>query len=764
MVFARDRRTVWWGATLGALGVGLCAVPLFDLVGYELSFALALAASLAGLDLGAAEVARARREHREGVFRIWLAATARLWLLLLLPLAISFLNQLRVRNCDLGGGLAWYAILPGLSAPVACAVGVTSALATTRHARALAYGLFVGSLVWALKRFLGAPPVNAFDPFGGYFPGTLYDEEVAIPRALWWARGYHLSAMLAALSLAALFVDERTLTLRVRAARGRVALSLLALSAVVGAATLGALGGRLGFARSAGDIARALGGERRTTHFVLHYSPSGPFAKEIDLYATDHELRWLQLHDLFQVDPGGPIHAFLFDSPAQKQSLMGAAHTSIAKPWRRELYLQYEAWPHSVLMHELAHVFAGAFGDPLFHISRSGWSVNVGLIEGVAVAAAWHGSLLTPHQQAHVMRAAKIAPPLGEVLGLGFLRFNNSAAYAEAGSFCRWLLTTRGAAPLERVYREGGSDASFRAAYGVPRSELIVDWGRFVDGIEVPDRARKLAEERFSQPSVFHKVCAHELALRREQAAHASAAGDHAHALALLQEVCKDDPDDPDNLLEIMDTEQAARRDDDALATARQLLSHPKITPQLEAHAHALIGDLALARHDLPSARAAYAAAEALPLDEGTARLVTVKRMAAALDPPPEALVSLLIGTRAARDAAATLADAEELVRAQPDSGLYQYLLGRQLEARGQWERSADALERSRTRGLPDARFVREADRLSGISRFRQGRFDLARADFAKLAEGASEGVRLIAEDWLRRIELDAEAKRLARP
>ena len=35
------------------------------------------------------------------------------------------------------------------------------------------------------------------------------------------------------------------------------------------------------------------------------------------------------LHDLLKVDPGVPIHAFLFDSVQQKQSLMGAAHTSI---------------------------------------------------------------------------------------------------------------------------------------------------------------------------------------------------------------------------------------------------------------------------------------------------------------------------------------------------------------------------------------------------------------------------------------------------
>jgi tetratricopeptide (TPR) repeat protein len=734
-----DRRAWIWGGVLATTAAGLCALPLFDLLGYEFSFALALIVSIAGLDLG---VAGARQAP--GVFASWARVTVRTWLLLLGPLALSLSNALRVRNCNLAGGLLWYALLPGVSAPVACAVGVASAR-ITRHARLAAYGIFVGSLVWALWRFVAAPPVNAFHPFGGYFPGTLYDEEVAVPRALWWARLYHLSAAAAILSVAAYFCRRRWwlwLTL-------------------IPTLALGVLGGRLGFSRSARDIARALGGERRTAHFVLHYSPTGPFAKELDLQAADFELRWVELSRLFQIEPSQPVHAFLFDSAAHKQSLMGAARTSVAKPWRKEIYLQYEPWPHSVVMHELAHVFAGAFGDRLLHVSRRGAALNLGLIEGVAVAASWHGSSsLTPHEQAHVMRQAHIAPPLERVMGLGFLGFNGAAAYAEAGSFCRWLLEARGAAPLERVYREGGSEASFRAAYGVSRAQLFQEWGRFVDALEVPDRAHQLAEERLAQPSVFHKVCAHELALRRDEAAHAGTLGDHAREVQILKNVCADDPDDPDNLAEVMDAERSARLDGDARATAEKLLAHPKATPQLRARALALDGDLALAKHDLPSARAAYAAAEALPLDEGAARLVTVKRLTAQMAAPPEELTRFVLD--GGRDAAAALAATEELARRFPEDGLYQYLLGRQLEARAQWSRAAETLERSRALGLPDARFVREADRLSGRCRYREGRMDLARADFSRLLNGAGESLRLVAEDWLRRIELDGLTTTLA--
>jgi tetratricopeptide (TPR) repeat protein len=439
---------------------------------------------------------------------------------------------------------------------------------------------------------------------------------------------------------------------------------------------------------------------------------------------------------------------------------MGAAHTSIAKPWRREIYLQHEAWPHPVLMHELAHVFAGAFGDSLLHVSRSGMGLNVGLIEGVAVAAAWHGSRLTPHEQAQVMRKAGIAPPLERVLGIGFFRYNGAAAYAEAGSFCRFLLTTRGAAPLEQVYRKGGTEASFLAAYGVPRAQLIAEWGRFVDGLSVPERAQQLAEERLSQPTVFHRVCAHELAARAEQASRASAAGDHARALALYQAIFIDDPDDPDHLFLLMTEARAAQRNAEAGRLAERLLQHPKVSPSLRARAQAMLGDLALLSKDYAGARRAYATAEALPLDEATARLTTVKRITASLASPPEPLVRFVLdeGT----DSALRIALLADLIERQPQNGLYQYLWGRQLEQRGLWTRAAEALERSRDRGLPDIRFVREADQLAAICRFREGRLELSRADWQKFAQGAPEGMRLIEEDWLTRIELFDLTNRLA--
>src|SRR6185503_12972868 len=99
-----SRRTWGWALGFAALGTALCFVPLFDLLGYEASFALALAASLAGAHLGAASVWQARADASPSmlagaearplrvVLSLFGATTLRVWALLLLPLFALSLN------------------------------------------------------------------------------------------------------------------------------------------------------------------------------------------------------------------------------------------------------------------------------------------------------------------------------------------------------------------------------------------------------------------------------------------------------------------------------------------------------------------------------------------------------------------------------------------------------------------------------------------------------------------------------------------------
>jgi hypothetical protein len=82
---------------------------------------------------------------------------------------------------------------------------------------------------------------------------------------------------------------------------------------------------------------------------------------------------------------------FQFPSSPVKKDLVGRGNTLYAKPWKREIFVQNDRLPGLPPAHELAHVFAAGFGDPIFGVSFA-WSFPLprlasGLIEGVAEAA-----------------------------------------------------------------------------------------------------------------------------------------------------------------------------------------------------------------------------------------------------------------------------------------------------------------------------------------------------------------------------------------
>src|SRR5215510_12240828 len=104
----RARRTLVWAAVLALVTIGLLFVPLFDVLGFELAFVVGLVGSFAVADLGAMVV---RRNPELPVAAAWAAAAALGLTLLAVPLLLVTANGLRVRVCDYGQGLYFYALL-----------------------------------------------------------------------------------------------------------------------------------------------------------------------------------------------------------------------------------------------------------------------------------------------------------------------------------------------------------------------------------------------------------------------------------------------------------------------------------------------------------------------------------------------------------------------------------------------------------------------------------------------------------------------------
>ena len=532
---------------------GCAAYRCSTCLGYESSLVLALLASLGGIRQGVHAVERCRRRLRpvdgEAADTAPLAAVLRCYgrallpglALLVAPLAILLLNSVRVRNCNYLGGLGFFVMLPVLSLATAAAVGVAGGLWCERPRRALVAGYLVVavSLLWAGWRFLGSPAIYAYDPFFGFFPGALYDEDLAISTPFYWARALHLIWALGALAVTAVGLDGYELLARPGWRPGRrLAKGLGVLTLGAGVVLLGR-GGELGLYTDVPALESFLSGTLVTPHFVLHYRPGGAVEHDLPLYAREHELRYAQLHELLGVEPtwqpslwarllrleshgrSSPplagtttprVSSYLFDGAEPKRRWMGAANTEVAKPWRREIYLNHESWPHPVLRHELAHIFAGARGDRVLRLAMVGALPQPGLIEGLAVAADFRPTYggLSPHQAVKALREAHLEPPLQAVLSLQFWRLPGQRAYAVAGSFGRFLLDEYGAAKLLQVYHDGGRRTDFERVYAVPFATLRHKWDERVDEQPLETKAREAERERMRRPAVFHKVCAHE--------------------------------------------------------------------------------------------------------------------------------------------------------------------------------------------------------------------------------------------------------------
>jgi len=745
-----QRRTIGWAVVLAALAVGLCRLPLFNVLGYEFSFAVAIVASFAAADLGAAQLCRAPRAPLLAhVFAGWV----RMLVLLGVPLAMVLANGLFVRPCDNRGGLLFYLLLPCLSVLFGTVSGVVAA--TLVGARPwlggmLAWLTVLGSLVLGVVRFYAAPPIFGYDPFAGYFPGALYDEHIRVLPALYWSRLYQ--ALWAA---AALFLAEFRRDRRPGAAAGAALTTLGALLFLYRSADFG-------FHVSASDMAAALGGRRETPHFIIYFPAGAPFSPEMDAIAEDHELRYAHVVRAFGVAPGKQpekkIVSFYFANAADKGRWMGAESSYIAKPWRREIYLSHESFPHGSLRHEIAHVVAGEFGDPLFHVSVAWWvwppaQFNVGLIEGAAVAADWPaGQTLTPHQSVRAMLDLGLLPPLSRTLATSFFDFSSAQSYTTAGSFCYFLIQRHGVERFRELYRSGGTLADFPRLYGKTLDALEREWRAEVETAPLTDRDRAIARERFRHKAIFYRPCPHAVGALRARADAAAQKGDAKRALLLWERVCAEDPE-PSHRLVLAARLERAGRVDEAERVLSALAADEELGTPLRARAALALVDLRMRRGDLDDARRALDAAASLPVDENIARNLDIRRLALSDTPGAAALREYLLAADGGDDDKPDdlLARARRVAEV---TDIGRYLIGRVLWLRGDHAAAAKALaEAAADRpSLPLVR--REIDRLLLPAAYLAG--DLAEVEAAARRLSGDDqppALRLWAQDWLERVQ-----------
>ena len=780
------QRSFWIiSALLSLFSLLLAALPLTGVLGleYSLFFGALSTVLLAHLTLRGVWL-RADLQNSPEQPSLW-GVTMRLWaangLALLPALAIICANALRVKNCNWSEGFAYFALLPGLGSLVALALGMGMALLPSRRwGVAGIYLLPLATIVWLLGKAYFHPPIFAYNPFFGFFPGSLYDEHRPISQTLLLYRALNLAWVVFFLSLFGLFAGRRGLIGRQHYAwreaafspdphhtDGRIAhtgsweSTLATLSWGVVAASSLWIGylqrHHIGFTHTNASIQRALGGRLETSNFILYYDKESLRPADLERIARDHEFRHHQLVRYFGYRPKQKVESYLFETAAQKNRFMGAEQTMIARPWAHQIYLHGTYFPHDVLKHELAHVFSEEFGEgPLRLAVQYGLFPLNALVEGIAVAADWERGSLNPHQWCKAMleKGWKIDP--AAILGpTGFFKQSSALSYRVAGSFSRYLIDTYG---MERYKRAYGR-AEFERVYKKTLAALSSEWKKYLqEKIHLTPADRQIARYAFlTFRSIFARVCPHEVAALRQRIGRATQRRRLGEAIALQERLCRIDTH-PYNQHRTIQLLIDAKRYNDAASRLEAMLQRfdAKQYPLFRSD---LLQSLAMTRYRQGRQEDAKRLLESIPIEDlplAHQRTLWIRRYA--LRHPH--LTATVLNYIDGKAGILPLLGLQRLVLTHPHDATLRYLLARRLyNGKHHHDAQKEMAQAAKATHLPLS-IRAEILRLQGHIAFSLGHYKQAQAFFLSLQELAPQlpsNLLAQAKDWQERARWEAQ-------
>lgn len=776
MHLIRSYPIVWrtW-LTFGLISAVCLQIPLFNILDYEYAFVFTLAFALAAPGI-AYRLAKQQRPR-------WLVY-ATLGGAFCLVLGMGLLASFWVTNCNLPRGVLFFVLLPGIGTLYGASLG--HILGKYRFSVVWVFVLCLFPLFETFWTLYTHPPIFAFDHLWGFFPGSIYDETIAIDDRLWKFRS--ITGLRATL-LFFLAYGSKFLT-RARSQSPWLHYpALIAIAALLWAIDLSA-GGRMGYATRRSHVLQALPTTVVGDGFVLHFPPkTRPKAQQS--LARAHAFWLNKYRHLFPNTGSKPrvIHSYIYKDSAMKARFIGAANTMLAKPWLGEIHIHGLGYPHPTLGHELVHALAAPWGSPPFSVTARGYLwVQLAWIEGLAQALTPPQGLSDLHTQARSLRKLGYLRPLESILDpIGFWRQQPRRAYAQVGSFIAYLIDRFGTKPLRLAYAHG----DIHAAYGPyldssltaerkidpkkpgpvdPQTyvlrKLEHDWLMFLDTQEPSEREHILHVERFSIRSLFDRTCSHEIAELRQKARRATA----DKAPVYTQKVLKHRPNNAAawvaHILALMHAERWQELADTVYAHFGTY--HPQWDPDRSpffsrvqwSQIQQALGNKNWHASNIQEARKHFAAAASIPLSPASERLQYVRLWA--LDPKQELwrpqLRQFFAGKLSSQEAYTLLQKGHT---AHPSDPTWSYLFGRRLFSRAHYQQALKVW-RTSNKAHPQPMIEAERIRMQAHALRHLNRYPEAIKKFQAYAEAIPlSGEQARAKNWIERLLFDPKAHTL---
>ena len=507
------------GILLLAMSLLFINIPLLNYLGYEFSTAIALIVPWILWFPTSLSFREWMKEQETGSSRGFLSLVTSCVFtgfgLLLIPLIVGGMNVFFVKNCAIAEGVLYYLLLPLVTAFWSIALSIICCVLARRPFRLYA-AILVLTLLYPFYIGYVSPQIYSYNFIYGFFPGISYDEIVRITPTL-------ISFRCVTIAMAFLFVLMASLVIRQSSPDRKFhekimslfsplqpkTTQLSAMLLLIGLMVVWVIRVPLGFETSEGSIRKTLSSHIQTEHFTIYYAPASFSHDEIQWVAALHEFRYEQVCNALHVTTPISITSYIYPDEETKHEAIGTSTTNIAKPWRKEIHLDFHSWQET-LKHEIVHVVAGEFGMPIIKAHY-----HIGLVEGLAMAIDGEYGNRTLHEYAAAIKIFHLIHNPGSLITpIGFATHGSSLSYVLMGSFCRYLLDRYGVVRFKELY--GGN--SVEKVYGTSYQGLVDEWQSFLDRIIIPGSWKDHVEFYFNRPSIFAKECVRTVAILNEEA------------------------------------------------------------------------------------------------------------------------------------------------------------------------------------------------------------------------------------------------------
>lgn len=404
---------------------------------------------------------------------------------LVIPLIVGLFSSFFNSMCPINDGLAFYITILLPAFIIGIILAFLSSSITAKYNRYIFSLITLFLILASLLEFYLLPQVYFYNPLFGFFPGTIYDEDISVNISLILFQFFNLSLF----GIGLYFITKLNSKLKTLQ---KTAFIILLLSFSVLLKLL------IGFSTTKSKLEKELRNKITTEHFEIFLGDSVK-KSDYEFIALQHEYYYERVKERLQLNDTPLITSFLFNDKIQKRKLFGAGNADVAKPWMNMIFLNYTNY-QSTLKHEIVHAVAAKFGVTPFRVAEN---INSAMIEGLAMFIENDFDGFTVNYGAKLAYNNNYKVNLKDLFNSGkFFTNYSSLAYIYSGAFLEFISNKFGIDKVKNLY----ADLNFEKILGESFNSLVIQFEEYLTDSNFSGKQNE-AQLYFGGQTIFKKFC-----------------------------------------------------------------------------------------------------------------------------------------------------------------------------------------------------------------------------------------------------------------